>query len=127
MSVHVTQQHLEKAQKLASEFNHSDLSTTPLDELQKHSFDVIINATSAGLSGHVPNLPSDCLTGDTVCYDMVYLNGITPFNQWAKDHKVQITFDGLGMLVEQAAESFALWRGVTPDTKSVLTTLRSML
>jgi shikimate dehydrogenase len=118
---------IEKAQHLVDNFNHKDFSATALNELQKHDFDVIINATSAGLSGHVPDLPSDCLNSDTVCYDMVYLNGITPFNQWAKDQGVKTTIDGLGMLVEQAGESFSLWRGVEPDTSAVLTALREML
>jgi shikimate dehydrogenase len=118
---------IEKAQTLAETFNHDKLTTTPLDELGKHKFDVIINATSAGLSGHVPNLPSACLNPETICYDMVYLNGITPFNQWAQDNGVLTTFDGLGMLVEQAAESFSIWRGVTPDTAAVLRALRGML
>ena len=118
---------IEKAEHLVDIFNHKDFSATPLNALQKHNCDVIINATSAGLSGHVPDLPSDCLNSDTVCYDMVYLNGITPFNQWAKDQGVKTTIDGLGMLVEQAAESFSLWRGIKPDTSAVLTALRRML
>lgn len=118
---------IEKAEHLAEVFDHKDLTTTPLDELQKHSFDVIINATSAGLSGHIPKLPSDCLSTETVCYDMVYLNAVTPFNQWAQDNGVKTTLDGLGMLVEQAAVSFSLWRGVTPDTTPVLQALRGML
>ena len=118
---------VEKAQKLATHFNHAKLSTSTLASLDQHQFDVIINGTSAGLSGKIPALPASCLTPQTVCYDMVYLDGITPFNQWAQQNGVKTTYDGLGMLVEQAAESFSLWRGVTPDTGAVLTQLRSML
>jgi shikimate dehydrogenase len=58
---------------------------------------------------------------------MVYLKGITPFNQWAQDNGVKTTYDGLSMLVEQAAESFSLWRGVKPDTAQVLAALRKSL
>jgi shikimate dehydrogenase len=118
---------IEKAVNLTGHFNHPKLTTGELAQLGKYKFDLIINATSAGLSGKIPALPSNCLTSKTVCYDMVYLDGITPFNQWAQDNGVKTTFDGLGMLVEQAAESFSLWRGVSPDTQAVLAQLRAML
>ncbi|MFT4926268.1 MAG: shikimate dehydrogenase [Phenylobacterium sp.] len=118
---------LAKAQGLAEEFQHPLLSTMAMGSLDQQTFDVIINATSAGLSGKVPSLPVGCLTPDTVCYDMVYLKDTTPFNRWAQEHGVQTTFDGLGMLVEQAAESFSLWRGVTPDSGAVLAQIRAML
>lgn len=116
-----------KAETLVGIFNDERLSATPLDNLGKYQFDVVINATSAGLSGNAPKLPIQSVNANTVCYDMVYLNGTTPFNQWAQDIGVKTTYDGLGMLVEQAAESFTLWRGVTPDTKSVLEALRATL
>lgn len=116
-----------KAQTLVELFAIDNFTATELADLGQHKFDVIINATSAGLSGHVPQLPNDCLTTDTICYDMVYLKGTTPFNQWAQNNGVKTTYDGLGMLVEQAAESFSLWRGVMPDTQPVLDELRAML
>lgn len=123
----ITNRTFEKAQTLAQVFCHGKVATTPLNELGQYNFDVIINATSAGLSGHVPQIPVDCMTNKTVCYDMVYVKGITPFNQWAQDNGVETTYDGLGMLVEQAAESFAIWRGVLPDTQPVLDSLRQTL
>lgn len=118
---------IEKADALVEIFKSDSLTTTPMAQLGQHQFDVIINATSAGLSGHVPQLPVECLTAQTICYDMVYLKGITPFNQWAQDNGVKTTYDGLGMLVEQAAESFTIWRNAIPDTQAVLAQLRAML
>lgn len=90
--------------------------------------DLIINATSASLAGELPSIsPSLIRPGHTVCYDMMYGKGLTAFNQWASEHSAARTLDGLGMLVEQAAEAFFLWRGVRPDSASVLAQLRSQL
>lgn len=122
----ITNRTLSKAHGLVNEFDDTRFSACDLAELSG-SFDVIINATSAGLSGHVPPVPVECLRADTVCYDMVYGADVTAFNRWAMDNGVEVTFDGLGMLVEQAAESFSLWRGVTPDTQPVLKLLREQL
>lgn len=85
-------------------------------------FDIIINATSAGLAGEVPDIPSEVVAGAR-CYDMVY-GAATPFTRWAEQSGAARTADGLGMLVEQAAEAFWLWRGVQPQTGPVLTRLR---
>ena len=85
-------------------------------------FDIIINATSAGLAGEVPKIPSEVVAGAR-CYDMVY-GAATPFTRWAEQSGAATTADGLGMLVEQAAEAFWLWRGVQPQTGPVLTRLR---
>lgn len=89
------------------------------------AFDVIINGTSASLSGELPPVPVSALTPATVCYDMMYGNSLTVFNQWAQDNGVTTTIDGLGMLVEQAAEAFVLWRGQRPQTHQVIASLRS--
>ncbi|HEX5514046.1 MAG TPA: shikimate dehydrogenase [Gammaproteobacteria bacterium] len=86
-------------------------------------FQVVINGTSTGLSGEVPPLPPAVVTG-TVCYDMLYGDTPTPFLQWAARHNAARTIDGLGMLVEQAAEAFFLWRGVRPATAPVIEALR---
>lgn len=87
-------------------------------------FDVIINGTSASLQGDLPPVSPDILSADTVVYDMMYTPGMTTFNQWAVDNGANRIMDGLGMLVEQAAESFRLWRGVRPQTAPVMDELR---
>ena len=87
--------------------------------------DLIINATSASLGGEVPALdPGLIKPGHTVCYDMMYAKEPTAFNRWAAEQGAARCIDGLGMLVEQAAEAFLLWRGVRPETASVLEALR---
>jgi len=88
------------------------------------AFDIIINATSASLSGEVPVLDPSCWHDSTAVYDMMYGKS-TAFLDWAQTQSITNRRDGLGMLVEQAAESFNLWRGVRPETQSVLTTLRA--
>ncbi|MBI1732195.1 MAG: shikimate dehydrogenase [Gammaproteobacteria bacterium] len=88
-------------------------------------FDLIINGTSLSLAGEVPPIPDGVLAGDAGCYDMVYGDGPTPFCRWAGDRGAARISDGLGMLVEQAAESFFLWRGKRPHTLPVVTGLRA--
>jgi len=87
-------------------------------------FDLIINGTSAGLQGQMPALSADVIGPDTWCYDMMYSAGDTVFQRWAKQYNAAKALDGFGMLVEQAAESFMLWRGVRPLTAPVLKKLR---
>lgn len=86
-------------------------------------WDLVINATSAGLGGELPDLPSSAIRADSVCYDMSYSRSATPFQQWAGAQGAIRTHQGWGMLVEQAAESYLLWRGVRPDTAPVLAAL----
>ncbi|AOY89386.1 shikimate dehydrogenase [Marinobacter salinus] len=88
-------------------------------------FDVIINGTSASLQGDLPPLSANVIGTDTVVYDMMYSLQTTTFNQWALEQGATNVFDGLGMLVEQAAESFRVWRGVTPESATVIDTLRN--
>lgn len=88
-------------------------------------YDVIINGTSASLQGDLPPLAPSVIGPDTVVYDMMYSLEVTCFNQWAQDQGAKKVFDGLGMLVEQAAESFRVWRGTVPDTASVIEVLRT--
>ncbi len=83
-------------------------------------FDLVINATSAGLKGEIPPYPEDAVTEHTVCYDLSYGLTPTPFSCWAQQQGAGRSLMGWGMLVEQAAESFHLWRGVWPDTAPVL-------
>jgi shikimate dehydrogenase len=87
-------------------------------------FDVIVNATSASLSGALPPVPAVAFSTDTLAYDMMYGAKPTPFMELAAAHGAR-TRDGLGMLVEQAAEAFALWRGVRPATTSLLDAMRA--
>jgi shikimate dehydrogenase len=83
-------------------------------------YDLIINATSAGLHGEAPPYPAAAITENTVCYDLSYGLTPTPFSIWAREAGATRSVMGWGMLVEQAAESFHLWRGIRPDTAPVL-------
>jgi shikimate dehydrogenase len=95
-----------------------------LEELEGMQFDLIINGTSAGLAGEVPVIPDSVLAKGGWCYDMLYSNQATAFQTWGNEHKAARSLDGLGMLVEQAAESFRLWRGILPETSPVIAMLR---
>jgi shikimate dehydrogenase len=94
------------------------------DDLADTSYDVVINATSASLAGEIPAIPASVIKPDSLCYDMAYSKGDTPFLKWAKENGCAKAVQGWGMLVEQAAESFQLWRGVRPQTRPVLEALR---
>jgi shikimate dehydrogenase len=116
----------EKAVELARLF--CDLGHTEgcgLDDVAGQPFDLIINATAASLAGQVPALPDSVITPDSSCYDMMYADKPTAFNDWARQRGAARCMDGLGMLVEQAAESFYLWRKTRPDTGPVIQALRS--
>lgn len=99
---------------------HGNLSARAFAELAGEQFDVIINATSASLAGEAPAIPPGLYAPGSTAYDMMYGQGLTPFLASAQLHGASRLADGLGMLVEQAAESFLLWRGVRPDTRPVL-------
>ncbi|HET8700405.1 MAG TPA: shikimate dehydrogenase [Nitrococcus sp.] len=89
----------------------------------KH-FDLVINGTSAGLHGEIPALPEDLRVDGATAYDMIYGEVPTAFCRWALGRGAARALDGLGMLVEQAAESFLLWRGIRPQTDAVIRMLR---
>jgi shikimate dehydrogenase len=112
-----------KAESLIEKFNNNKLSCCGFTELDEEKFDLIINATSASLSGNIPPLPKE-LVAKACCYDMVYGKEPTPFLQWAKENGASKVIDGLGMLVGQAAESFRVWRNVLPEITPVLNILR---
>jgi shikimate dehydrogenase len=117
-----------KAQDLAAEFaGFGEVSASDIASLQGRSFDLIINGTSASLQGELPALPPGLLADRGRCYDMVYGADPTVFMRWAAEQAAWAVTDGLGMLVEQAAESFFLWRGVRPETEPVITLMRSQL
>lgn len=95
-----------------------------LDALEGRQFDFIINGTAAGLEGAIPELPDGILKPAGWTYDMLYGNRPTPFVLWGRAQGAVEALDGLGMLVEQAAEAFLLWRGIRPETASVIRMLR---
>jgi len=109
-----------KADDLAELFNDFGTISACGFETITGKFDVVINATSASLQGEVPPIPDTLLNDDACCYDMMYSNTDTAFITWAKQHGAAKTIDGLGMLIEQAAEAFRIWRGVKPETISVV-------
>jgi len=92
--------------------------------LAGRQFDLVINATSASLTGALPPLPGGVFAPGGLAYDMMYGKGDTPFLAFARGERAATLADGLGMLVEQAAESFFIWRGVHPETAPVLKLLR---
>jgi shikimate dehydrogenase len=114
-----------RALKLAQDFRVlGEIQAGGFQDISGLRFDLIVNGTSAGLQGSVPPLGDDVLAVGGVCYDMVYGDQPTAFVRWGRAHNAAKALDGLGMLVEQAAESFHLWRGVRPDTAPVIETLR---
>jgi shikimate dehydrogenase len=115
----------DRAEAFAADF--ADLGAVRgcgFDEIGFEAFDLVINATSASLSGEVPAIPESIIQPTTVCYDMAYGRAETPFLKWARERGCARVLQGWGMLVEQAAESFQLWRGVRPQTRTVLEALR---
>jgi len=115
----------ERAAALAAAF--ADLGVTQgagFEDIAPEPFDVIVNATSASLSGDIPPIPAEAIGPDSVCYDLAYGRAASAFVQWATRLGCARAEQGLGMLVEQAAESFRLWRGVRPATTQVLAALR---
>ncbi|MAM88426.1 shikimate dehydrogenase [Allohahella sp. A8] len=97
------------------------------EHLLKSPYDLVINATSASLQADVPDLPPDLIRADQLIYDMMYSHDDTAFIAWCKQHGARNCADGIGMLVEQAAAAFRLWRGIMPDTAPVLEALRKGL
>lgn len=117
----------EKAQTLAEIFTpYGDVKALSASELLT-PFDIIINSTSSSLSGDVPQISTLVIGVNTVCYDMMYSKEITSFNRWALEHGASQVIDGLGMLVGQAAKSFELWRGVTPEVSTTIKMLREKI
>jgi len=121
-SLMIANRTLSKAQALAEHFSsEGPVTACRFDNVHTPPvYDLVINATSAGLKGETPPYPEDAISEDTVCYDLSYSMKTTPFSSWAKEHGAARSVMGWGMLVEQAAESFQLWRGVRPDTAAIL-------
>jgi shikimate dehydrogenase len=116
---------LERAEKLQQDFGSpGNFSVCRFDELdQAGDFDIVINATSAGLHGEQPPFPASLVSPTCFCYDLAYSLKVTPFLVWAETSGAGTAVQGWGMLVEQAAESFAIWRGRRPDTGPILETI----
>lgn len=114
-----------KAELLANDFAElGNVSASGFGDIEG-SFGIIINGTSASLAGELPPIPESAVSHVTVCYDMMYSPKTTVFNAWAEKLGAARNIDGLGMLVEQAAEAFFVWRGVRPQTARVMKDLRS--
>jgi shikimate dehydrogenase len=119
---------VDKALQLAKGFAEMGyLCGCGLDMLEGQQFDLVINGTSASLNSELPPLPDDLLAADGCAYDMMYGAEPTVFMGWAGERGVTDIADGLGMLVEQAAESFYIWRGIRPKTGPVIAELRGLL
>ena len=115
----------ERSAALAAAF--ADLGATQgvgFEDVGSEPFDLIINATSASLSGDMPPVPAGAVGRATVCYDLAYGRAATVFVDWARAHGCAQALQGWGMLVEQAAEAFRLWRGMRPATATVMAALR---
>lgn len=126
-SITIANRTVSKAEALASKFNNKRINACGFSQTAGQNFDVIINATSASLSGDPLPIPPSVITTDSICYDMVYSSEATAFNSAAINNGAKQTIDGLGMLVGQAAESFTLWRGVAPETTQVYQQLKRAL
>ena len=117
-----------RAAELARRFAaQGPVSAVALDGLAAEAFDLVVNATAASLAGDLPPLPRGTLRGGGVAYDTAYAAQPTPFVRWGAGEGAAVATDGLGMLVEQAAESFRLWRGREPRTGPVIEALRTHL
>jgi len=121
---------VDKALRLAQSNQHQpDASQTVLsghgyEDLAGQQFDLVINATSSSMSDTLPTLPDSVFAPGSLAYDIMYGKGLTSFLAFAEQHNAHRLADGLGMLVEQAALSFQIWRGVRPDTRPVISALR---
>ena len=117
-----------KAEELAAHFHDlGEVKAKTFEQLQGENFDVVINGTSASLSGDLPPLPDNLLNQNACCYDLMYGPEPTVFLQWAKQNGAARVADGLGMLVGQAAEAFYVWRQIRPEVVPVITMLRRQL
>ena len=129
-AITIVNRDVSKAELLAEEMQSmapiEAMSYSMLQEVANKGrrYDLIINGTSSSLFGEMPELDAKLIAPDCCCYDLMYSATDTPFVQWAKLEGARISIDGLGMLVEQAAEAFALWRGVRPNTALVMAHLR---
>lgn len=124
-AVMIANRSVDKAETLAEVFaGLTRIETGGFDALPGRTFDVVINGTSASLQGELPPLPDGLFRDGALAYDMMYGRERTLFLRWAAEHGAAHIADGLGMLVEQAAESFHVWHGRRPETGAVIEKLR---
>lgn len=117
-----------KAEALQQQFiSYGNIIAGDFMGFSDEHFDIIINATSASLHNALPELPASIFARATLAYDMMYSHEPTRFLKFARQNGARQLADGIGMLVEQAAESFFLWRGIRPQTKPVIAMLKSQL
>ena len=121
-SLRIANRTIDKAAALVEQFaDAGPVSACRFDVVPvSEKYDLIINATSAGVKGEMPPYPAAAVAPDTFCYDLSYGLNPTPFSVWAREQGARQSVMGWGMLVEQAAESFFIWRGIRPDTGPVL-------
>ncbi|MEP7156662.1 MAG: shikimate dehydrogenase [Betaproteobacteria bacterium] len=113
-----------KAEEIANQFSGAGpVNAIPTADLAGLRFDIIINATSASIGNQLPGVAASCFGPRTLAYDMMYGKGVTPFMQLATSEGARAV-DGLGMLIEQAAEAFLLWRGIRPTTDALMKKMR---
>ena len=125
-SIVIANRTVDKAFNLATEFHtKGSIKGCSFKDLMDQQFDLIINATSTSLSDQLPPLPEALLAINGVCYDLAYSDKPTVFVRWGQENHALKSLDGLGMLVEQAAEAFFIWRGVRPKTRPVIELLDS--
>lgn len=126
--VYIVNRTVEKAQQLAVAFSkEGNIEALSFDDIPKKAMDIVINGTSASLSGQLPPLPVEIIAADTACYDMMYAKEATAFLAWAQQQGSLKLADGLGMLVGQAAEAFHIWRGIKPSTVEVIDQLKQQM
>lgn len=114
-----------RAEELADKFSKlGNITACSYSDIATQSFDLIVNGTSLSLMGELPAISETVINKNTCCYDLMYSDSATVFMQWAAELGAAKVMDGLGMLVEQAAESFLIWHGVKPETVSVIDRLR---
>jgi len=124
----ITNRTFSRAESLADIFSkRGRVEAKEISQLSTLNFNLIINATSSGIEGGIPQLPASLLSSPVCCYDMFYQQGLTPFLSWAIEHGVTRYADGLGMLVGQAAHAVLLWHGLLPDIEPVIVRLQQEL
>jgi shikimate dehydrogenase len=121
----IVNRNIDKARELKERFTASgNPSVTDYPGLSGSQFDLVINATSSSMNDKLPPLPEGIFAAGALAYDLMYGKGLTLFLKFAQSQGAAKLADGLGMLVEQAAESFLIWRGVRPDTRPVIAMFR---
>jgi shikimate dehydrogenase len=122
----IANRHAPRAVELAEEFELlGTVLACAFEDIEVGAFDLVLNATSASLQDEIPPIPRGVIGPATLCYDMAYGKGDTAFTRWARSIGAGRAETGWGMLVEQAAEAFLLWRGIKPDTKPVLDAVKA--